>query len=174
MKSFDGSRLKVLVVEDNANFRQLIRTVLGALGITQVVEASDGQDGLDRLKDFSADLALVDWKMEPMDGLAFAQKIRHGPGSPNPFLPIILLTGYVEGALMAEARDAGINEFVQKPISARSIVSHIVAAVSEPRPFVRSDDYFGPDRRRKRQPFSGEERRIQAPVLLLPPRRLEG
>ncbi|HVI52685.1 MAG TPA: response regulator [Candidatus Sulfotelmatobacter sp.] len=168
MSALDGVELKVLVVEDNQHFRLLISTVLHTLGITQVEEARDGVDALRRLHSFPADFVIVDWKMEPMDGIGFAHAIRHSPESPNPFLPIIMVTGYSEAALVAEARNAGVNEFLAKPISARSLVARITSVLQTPRAFVRSPDYFGPDRRRGQQPFSGPDRRVGPADIILP------
>jgi len=170
MNALDGVELKVLVVEDNQHFRLLISTVLHTLGITQVEEARDGLEALRCLQTFRADFVIADWKMEPMDGIAFAHKIRHSPDSPDPFLPIIMVTGYSEASLVAEARDAGVNEFLAKPISARSLVARITSVIRSPRSFARSPDYFGPDRRRAQQPFSGPDRRQQAQELI-PPRK---
>lgn len=168
MGALDGGDLKVLVVEDNQHFRLLISTVLHTLGITEVEEARDGADALRRLQTFNADFVIVDWKMEPMDGIGFAHAIRHSPESPNPHLPIIMVTGYSEAALVAEARDAGVNEFLAKPISARSLVARITSVLQTPRPFVRSPDYFGPDRRRGQQPFPGPDRRGARPEIVAP------
>jgi CheY-like chemotaxis protein len=168
MSALDGVELKALVVEDNQHFRLLISTVLHTLGVQQVEEARDGADALRRLQNFAADFVIADWKMEPMDGIGFAHKIRRSIESPNPFLPIIMVTGYSEAALVAEARDAGVNEFLPKPISARSLVARITSVISNPRPFVRTPDYFGPDRRRSLQPFSGADRRLLTPHLILP------
>ncbi|HYD31256.1 MAG TPA: response regulator [Azospirillaceae bacterium] len=169
---FDGSDLKVLVIEDNQHFRMLIRTVLQTLGIRQVHEAVDGANALDILKTYPADLVIADWKMEPMDGIVFAHRLRRGPDSPNPYLPIIMVTGYSEARLVHEARDAGINEFLAKPISAKSLISRVVAVMSKPRPFVRTGGYFGPDRRRRQVPWNGEERRrTGAPTQPQPPRK---
>ena len=162
MNALDGGKLKVLIIEDNQHFRLLIRTVLQTLGIDDVLEAKDGGDALRQLRHYRADFIIADWKMEPMDGICFAHKLRRGADSPNPFLPIIMVTGYSEAALVAEARDAGVNEFLIKPISAKSLVGRITSVVSAPRPFVRSEDYFGPDRRRRLLPFVGKDRR-QAP-----------
>jgi DNA-binding response OmpR family regulator len=132
---------------------------LQTLGISQVEEARDGADGWQHLQRFHADFVIADWKMEPMNGLTFSRKIRHAENSPNRFLPIIMVTGYSELSLVAEARDAGVNEFLTKPISARSLVGRIVSVITAPRPFVEAGDYFGPDRRRRQHPVQGEDRR---------------
>lgn len=163
MPTAGGSTLNVLVVEDNESFRLLIRTVLHALDIRAVREARDGGEGLEMLGSLSADLVIVDWKMEPMDGMEFARAVRRGDGGVNPYVPIIMVTGYGEARLVIEARDAGINEFLAKPLSAKSLISRIMAVVEKPRPFVRTASYFGPDRRRRQLPFKGTDRRRPLP-----------
>jgi two-component system, chemotaxis family, chemotaxis protein CheY len=61
---------------------------------------------------------------------------------------------------VGEARDAGVNEFLAKPLTARGVIERIHQVVENPRPFVRSDDYFGPDRRRRADPaYRGPKRR---------------
>lgn len=163
MSAFDGGNLKVLVIEDNQHFRLLIRTVLQTLGITEVEESRDGADALKRLSGFKADFVIADWKMEPMDGIVFTHKLRRGIDSPNPTLPIIMVTGYSESSLVVEARDAGVNEFLPKPISAKSLVARITAVITQPRPFIRAETYIGPDRRRRQLPYTGQDRRDEAP-----------
>ena len=61
-----------------------------------------------------------------------------------------MLTGHAELALVTEARDMGVNEFLAKPVSAKALYARITAAVHHPRPFVRTRAYFGPDRRRQK------------------------
>jgi len=70
-----------------------------------------------------------------------------------------MLTGHTERANVREARDAGITEFLAKPISARNIYARILQVVANPRPFVRCKKYVGPCRRRVDLPFEGPERR---------------
>lgn len=120
MIGFEGRRLNVLIVEDNINFRRLLRTILTSIHVHDVMESEDGESALDLLRTYPADLVLLDWKMEPMDGLAFMHRLRQGPDSPNPTVPVIMVSGYTDAALIAQARDVGVNEFLAKPISAKS------------------------------------------------------
>lgn len=159
MKGFDGQRLNVLIVEDNVNFRRLLKTILHTINITEIAEAEDGSSALELLRNYPADLVLLDWKMEPMDGLAFVAHLRQAPDSPNPYLPVIMITGYTDAGLVTRARDVGVNEFLAKPISAKSLMARIIAVLENPRPFVKAPNYFGPDRRRKQVPLKGRERR---------------
>ncbi|MDO9079054.1 MAG: response regulator, partial [Brevundimonas sp.] len=78
----------------------------------------------------------------------------------NPYLPIIMRTGHSEKSRVYEARDAGVTEFVVKPITAKAILDRIQAVIFKPRPFVKTDGYFGPDRRRSTAPnYKGPMRR---------------
>jgi DNA-binding response OmpR family regulator len=71
-----------------------------------------------------------------------------------------MLTGHTEMNRVMEARDAGVHEFLAKPISAKSIYARIRAIIERPRPFIRAGVYFGPDRRRRNNPsYKGRERR---------------
>ena len=128
--------------------RQLVESILHALGVKQVCLAGDAAQAFKELQHFNADVIIVDWHMQPLDGLDFVRLVRNAKDSFNPYVPIIMLTGYTEYRRVAEARDAGINEFLAKPISPRDLYLRIASIIDHPRPFVRARGYFGPDRRR--------------------------
>ena len=160
--------IKILVVDDNAFMRSLIRQLLKALGAREIFEASDGREGYEVARQVNPDIALVDWVMEPEDGLAFVKKIRSAEDSPNRLMPLIMVSGFSEESRVLAARDAGVNEFVVKPLSATSLFSRIQWVVENPRRFVTTDTYFGPDRRRRDIPFKGENRRADGPEAKAP------
>jgi DNA-binding response OmpR family regulator len=98
--------------------------------------------------------------MDGMNGLDFARQVRTSPQSPNPFLPIIMLTGHTHIDHVRLARDAGVNEFLAKPVSVKAIFTRLVSVIEHPRPFVRTKAYFGPCRRRRAtEEYRGPERR---------------
>ena len=140
--------LKVLIVEDNQHMRVLLRSLLNSVGIRDVHEAGSGGAALEILREKKCDLVLSDLVMNPVDGLEFTREIR-SEKSINPFLPIIMITGYTEKHRVEAARDAGVTEFLAKPITPHSLYARIVEIVERPRAFVRCDSFFGPDRRRK-------------------------
>ncbi len=152
-------KVKFLVVEDNDFMREVILQVLKALGAGEVRTASNGADGLKELQDYPADIVIVDWEMQPVDGIEFIKTVRTADDSLNPFQPIIMLTGHSERRRIIEARDAGVNEYVVKPISANTLFERIEALIERPRPFVRLESFFGPDRRRKSSDPARDERR---------------
>jgi CheY-like chemotaxis protein len=145
-------RLKILIVDDNSHVRTLIAEILRALGCQDLMEASDGAEGLHVLRNRPVDIVITDLEMQPLDGLEFTRLVRNSPDSPNPAIPIIMLTGHATLRRVAEARDAGVNEFLTKPLTARAVIGRISQVMEHPRPFVRTDGYFGPDRRRRAEP----------------------
>jgi two-component system chemotaxis response regulator CheY len=141
--------LKALIVEDNAHMRSLLRALLNSVGIKEIAEAAHGQAGIDALRERKPDLVLSDMAMKPMDGIEFTRHVRNHEHSPNPFVPIIMITGHTEKHRVEAARDVGVTEFLAKPITAQNLFARIAEIVERPRAFVRCDGYFGPDRRRR-------------------------
>jgi CheY-like chemotaxis protein len=163
MIRIDFHKLRFLVIDDNAHMRRIVRTLLHGFGARDVYEAEDGAAGLEAFTHFMPDIVLTDWAMPVFDGLELAQMIRQPGANANPFTPIIVLTGHSEKQRVVEARDAGITEFMAKPISAKALYHRILNVVANPRPFIRTKTYFGPDRRRNVNPnYVGPERRKSA------------
>jgi two-component system, chemotaxis family, chemotaxis protein CheY len=152
--------LRALVVEDNVHMRALIRSVLYALGFKIVLDADNGERAFAILKEEAADLVLADLSMPVMDGIAFTRQVRTSPETPNPYVPIIMVTGHTERRRVEAARDAGITEFLAKPMTVQKLLQRVLEIVERPRPFVRCTGYFGPDRRRRSDdPHNGPWRR---------------
>jgi two-component system chemotaxis response regulator CheY len=159
--------LRVLVVDDNRNMRTIVSALLKGLGVVHVRAAQDGGQALKVLADWAADVAIVDFRMDPMDGVTFTQTVRRDPDNINPFLPVIMLTGYSAKGRVLEARDAGVTEMMSKPVTAKALVARLNAVIMNPRPFIRTRTYFGPDRRRRRDPeYRGPERRNKGELAL--------
>ncbi|MGN6425082.1 MAG: response regulator [Asticcacaulis sp.] len=162
----DYSSLKILLIEDNQHMRSIVSAILGGSGIRHVREARDGAEGLDMLKQYPADIALVDFNMEPIDGVEFTRLLRNAPDSSNPYLPVVMITGHSERSRVTQARDSGVNEFVVKPLTARALLGRLDSVIMRPRPFIRCKTYFGPDRRRKSdEQYGGPFRRNTDGVL---------
>jgi len=160
MSGYRFDRLKILVVDDNVHMRKLVTTILQAFGVTQLFEAENGERAWTALREHNPDILVVDWVMPGMSGLDLVQMIRTDPQAPNPFLPVIMLTGHAAVEHVRTARDCGINEFIAKPVSAKTLMSRMVSVIENPRPFVRTTGYFGPCRRRRGAiEYRGPERR---------------
>lgn len=151
--------LSVLIVDDTPQMRAITASVLEGVGIRTILEADDAPTGLEILRTEPVDVVIVDYKMAPLTGTEFVRIVRNSPDSPDPFVPIIMLTGHADRRRICEARDAGVSEFLVKPVTARALIGRLQALILKPRPFVKLDGYFGPDRRRIDQPDGGERRR---------------
>jgi CheY-like chemotaxis protein len=147
--------ISVLVVEDNEPMLEITKSLLTTFGVGHVVPAINGESGFSKYCEYACDIVLADWMMRPLDGIELTRRIRSDPASPNPYVPVILMTGFSERRRVIEARDSGVTEFLVKPFTARDLYKRIVQVIERPRQFVRSDDFFGPDRRRAPQRPSG-------------------
>ena len=141
--------LSVLVVDDQPFMRQLLTEVLRALGVGDVILAANARAGFEMLDRSLVDVVMVDWQMEPLDGIELVRMIRQDRNSPNPYVPIIMMSGHSEAWRVARARDSGANAYLAKPVSAKAIYSRLISIIEDPRPFVRVGSYLGPDRRWK-------------------------
>jgi DNA-binding response OmpR family regulator len=152
--------IKILLVEDNKSMLDLVKAVLLSFGVGRVFTALNGDSGYDAFCKHNPDLVITDWLMTPCDGLELSQKIRNDPSSPNKFVPIILMTGFSEERRVVSARDEGITEFLVKPFNTRDLYRRIYKIIESPRQFVESEEFFGPDRRRRRvEDYNGLPRR---------------
>ena len=139
--------IHVLLVDDNKQMRFLLRSLLRAAGVGQISEAADAAQAFEIMSLAPIDLILADWKMRPMDGLAFTRMVRHAANSPNPYATILMLTAHTEMSRVAAARDAGVSGFLKKPVSAHLLFERMASALADDRSFVRAGEFFGPDRR---------------------------
>jgi len=152
--------ISILIVDDNQHMRGILKELLRSAGVSDIKEAADPVEAYTYMKSSVVDLLLVDLAMPLIDGVEFTKMIRTNEDSPNPFLPIIMITGHSERSRVNAARDAGVNEFLVKPVTARSLMERLTLIVNKPRNFVKSPNYFGPDRRRRSDPnYVGSERR---------------
>lgn len=160
MRDFDLSPLSFLVVDDNHHMISILRELLRALGAGSIHDARDAADAFEIVRSSPIDVAIVDYLMEPLDGLDFIRLIRTAGDSCDPELPIILLTAYTERSRIQEARDAGATDILQKPVSAARLYQRIQTLLHTDRSFINTPRFTGPDRRRDRpKEFSGQDRR---------------
>ncbi|WP_420403138.1 response regulator [Nisaea sp.] len=156
----DVQNLRAMVVEDDKPTRQLVRSFVEHLGFTDVVENENAAQALRDLTRRHFDLIVTDLEMQPMDGWELLERIRHDPTITNPYVPVVLVTQHADRESVLRARDSGASAFVAKPVNFPNLDRTITAVLSDSRPFVRSDDYAGPDRRRQdKLPKSGKYQR---------------
>ncbi|MDF1719198.1 MAG: response regulator [Minwuia sp.] len=159
MDILDLSSISILVVDDNKQMRALIVRILEALHVGMVQEAETANEALKRIKHAIPDIMLLDNRMDGMSGTELVHYIRHDEKSPHPYLPIVMVSGYGDHENVTTARDAGVTEYLAKPLSVAVLGQRLTAVIENSRPFVRTKDYFGPDRRRRKVPPEGSPRR---------------
>ena len=160
MFRIDFNKLRFLICDDNPHMRRILRTLLHSFGAREAYEAEDGATALEMYTHYVPDIIITDWSMPIFDGLELTQMIRQPGANANPYVAIIMLTGHSEKKRVVAARDAGVTEFLAKPISAKGLYQRIVNVIANPRPFIKTKTYFGPDRRRNVNPnYIGTERR---------------
>jgi two-component system chemotaxis response regulator CheY len=147
--SYNFNHLRILVIEDNQPMLEICKTLLLTFGVGEVITARNGEEGFRVFCRENPDIVVSDWMMEPTDGISMSRRIRNDATSPNRYVPIILVTGFSEKKRVVQARDAGVTEFLVKPFTARDLYKRIAQIIERPRQFVKSEDFFGPDRRRK-------------------------
>jgi len=154
--------ISVLVVDDDAHMRKIIRSLLMGFGIGQVYEAGDGAQGLEQVHQFRPDVIVTDWEMPMLNGAEMVRLIRNPKTSPQATVPIILATAHTQRRRIQEALRLGVNEVLAKPFSAKSLMQRLDAVIHRPRPFLHVAGYFGPMPRDGRLAAAGRPRTAAA------------
>ena len=140
--------IKVLVVDDEAYMRKVVRTLLMSVGVRKIYEAPDGPAGLELIRTMAPDVVILDWEMPGLDGPGFVRMVRSPDTFPLPDVPIIMLTGHGERSRVIEAVKIGVNEFLLKPVSSKSLQDRLISVLAKPRQIIKDGDYYGPSPRK--------------------------
>jgi two-component system chemotaxis response regulator CheY len=138
----DFDLLRFLVIDDSAHMRAVARALLQGYGAREIYEADDGATGLEACIHFIPDIVLTDWVMPNLDGLELTRVIRQPGINADPYVPIIMLSSHTEQARIDKAYDAGVTQFLTKPISARALYEAILTVVANPSAFRRDRELF--------------------------------
>lgn len=173
MSTYNLAAASVLVAEQNMSLRTMLRGVFRELGVNHTTVVATAPEAFDTFVAGAYDLVLIDWAPS-FDGIALLKKMRTHPRSPNPFVPVIVMTANTEMHHICTARDSGMTEYLAKPLSAALIYRRICAVIESNRPFVRATRFFGPDRRRKTVSVSGNRRDAARQPKLVSPQSAAG
>lgn len=109
-------KMKILVVDDFATMRRIIRNILKQIGFENIEEAEDGEQAYAKLKSGSFKFVVTDWNMPNLDGLGLLKKVRSDPELKN--LPVLMVTAESEKEKVIEAIKAGVSNYIVKPFTA--------------------------------------------------------
>ncbi len=142
--------LQVLVVDSNNFSRGLIGEILRSLNVTNISSARSEDMADAFLIDRPVDVILLSWEEgDSLNGLAFVRRLRRMEDDRLRRLPVVLITAGLTRQMVINGRDAGVDEFLAKPISPLAMRQRLEMVVETPRPFVDCSVYLGPCRRRK-------------------------
>ncbi len=155
------AKLNVLVADRDHRTASLVQRILFSFGFRNMDITTNGDSALALLRSRPYNIIITEWNMAPVDGVALVKAIRNAKDDARipRDIPILMLTAKSDKDSVLAARDAGITEFVAKPFSAKTISNRIIQIIDNPRAFVESATYTGPDRRRKGTPPPGIEDR---------------
>jgi AmiR/NasT family two-component response regulator len=155
------SRLRILVHDPAPLMAAAVKDLLHFVGVRDVVVAKDLREAMAALMLRPWDVVFTDWDPETRAENQLATRIRHGDFDINRYLSVVVTINGVTPDVVHAARDSGANEIMVKPLTGTSIREKLMSVVANPRSFVETDAFFGPDRRRRRGNFGGQDRRGQ-------------
>jgi CheY-like chemotaxis protein len=153
-------QLNVLVVDDSAFMRNMVRGLLYNIGVKNTHEAADGIAALEMIREVSPDVVVLDWEMPLLNGPELVRIVRSPGVFPIPDIPIIMLSAHGEHWRVVEAAKLGVNEFLCKPVSAKALMERLISILLKPRASVQLGEYYGPAPR----PSGHKKRSAAAPA----------
>lgn len=157
------SALRVLLVGGKAHALQTLRAALSIAGVTRLVQVEESARAIDMLSLEHFDIVFFDQRAAAVEGMPFAIAARRSVSVLNPMVPIFLLHDSACRSDVEKARDSGATDVLTCPISPKTVMAKLQAALVSPRSFIAAPDFFGPDRRAKARPvFRGADRRTKA------------
>lgn len=167
-RSDEIAALRVSFVDDNRYMRSVMHAMLQQIGVENVRLSKSVSAAKEAICEFKPDIVITDLRMGPPDGIDLVNWLRDPDDSPNHLIPIILLTGHSDEDHVTAARDAGVNLFMIKPVSASALEQRLSWLLDNPLSFVppkpgsASEEVVrtyvgwmtGKPTRRKREPFA--------------------
>lgn len=150
--SVDFSKLSILIVENHSLMRRLLVEMLRGFGVNKIFQASSVPEAIEIVYSERLDAIVLDFFLDDMDGADFAKRIRYDASCSNRQVPILLVTGMPDHFKVLKVLDAGINAMLAKPIAPRDLYNRLTAMLTSPKPFVITNEYVGPMRKRAATP----------------------
>lgn len=164
---------RILVIDADMELAYVLKSMLREMGFTDVHLTRSGKEAISLMQTIIFDFIITEWNTHQIDGIGMLEFVRRNKNSPNPTIPIIMLTGRAEQVDVSLARNYGVNEYIIKPFTAKSIYSRLERIIEQPRSFVVAKTFVGPDRRsRPEKPETTKERRTHKSLPRLKPKEV--
>jgi two-component system chemotaxis response regulator CheY len=111
--------MKILIVDDFATMRRILKNILKQLGFSNITEADDGATALEELKKNPFDLIISDWNMPKMTGIELLRAVRADEQLKD--MPFLMVTAEAQKQNVIDAVQAGVSNYVVKPFTAEAI-----------------------------------------------------
>lgn len=121
--------MRILVVDDFHTMRRIVINLLKQLGFSNVVEAADGREALDKVRSDKIELVVSDWNMPNMTGIEFLKELRADEKYKT--LPFIMVTAEGKKENVIAAVHAGVSNYVVKPFNAATLKEKLTKVVGE-------------------------------------------
>ncbi len=125
--------IRVLVVDDHENMRRILGTLLRGFGFREIRECEDGAKALIEAPTFRPDIIVTDFHMPHLDGVEFARSVRALKDQGLAQAPILMVSGHAYMKQVMAARDAGVNEFLAKPVTGQNLADRITRIIQHER-----------------------------------------
>lgn len=158
----DPGNMSALVLDDRHYERGITLDQLRALGLSRVAGTASSAEAWDLVVRMNPDLIFLEWLQGETDPLDFVRRIRAGGEAPNRAVAIFMLTARSTLADVQSAREAGVDGYLRKPITGLAVQRRVKRVVGNPQPFVVTNGYVGPCRRRNQggSQYDGPRRRL--------------
>lgn len=160
----DLDRVGILAIEGMLPMMGILSGILRSFRFNTVNVLGNSDEAWSRLNAeprMKADIILLDWNAHPVSGEAFVRQLRRVDYPALAETPVIAIIANADRPIVFAARDSGVNAVLLRPFSAAQLLEKIMWTLGQDAPFIRSEGYVGPDRRRFRAAeYLGEKRRI--------------
>lgn len=161
-KKVNLRKVTILIVDPNEFSRTFIKSICRNLHFGNILTTANTNEAFELLKANAVHLIVCDWALAPLSSIEFSKQVRNSQMANNA-VPIIILTSTGSPEAIVAARDAGVDDYLTRPIVMRRLLNSFVSVLCLPRTFIKSKTYVGPNRRRKKMPHNGPERRAGWP-----------
>ncbi len=157
------AEMTILVVDSSTRIIDMLSKLLRSFGFRDVKIARTEELAFKHTREHRIDIILANYAEEEADDVSLTTMVRRDEASPNKELPVILMTASPNRNMIFKVRDEGANEIIGKPFNSLALFQKLSSVVHNPREYVDSEEFSGPDRRRTHDlEFSGRSRRKSA------------